>query len=171
MRGRGACTPRPRRRLVGGACVKTYRTRVIGVAPCSIEGCEAVVFARGWCSRHYTRWTRHGDPTGGRPDTRAERFWQKVDRRGNEQCWIWISVRNSDGYGQFRTGGAFMDKAHRESWRMANGPIPEGLSVLHRCDNPSCVNPNHLFLGTQQDNIADMLRKGRHVKRGQKVAP
>ncbi len=62
-----------------------------------------------------------------------------------------------------------MGRAHRASWQISFGPIPDGLQVLHTCDNPPCCNPAHLFLGTQLDNIYDMCAKGRHVKRGQKA--
>jgi hypothetical protein len=149
--------------------MRIYPTRKIGVAPCSIEGCGKVVFARGWCARHYTRWTRHGDPLAGRPDSLEERFWSKVRRGTKFECWEWQAARNDDGYGLCRGGSRSIEGAHRVSWRLANGEIPEGQQILHRCDNRACVNPAHLFLGSQQDNIADMLAKGRHVKRGKKA--
>lgn len=95
-----------------------------------------------------------------------ERFWAKVNK--TESCWLWTGFLDKDGYGFIRQGGAKgkMVRAHRFSWELTNGKIEEGMKVLHNCpggDNPSCVNPNHLFLGTQQDNIADMVIKGRHV--------
>lgn len=75
-------------------------------------------------------------------------------------CWLWEGSTNEDGYGRFWNGHRRIG-AHRQSWIEARGQIPVGLSVLHRCDNPACVNPNHLFLGTQLDNISDMKTKGR----------
>jgi hypothetical protein len=87
------------------------------------------------------------------------RFWSKVDKGGGVACWIWTAAKSSDGYGSFDQAGA-----HRMAWELARGPIPRGLSVLHNCptgDNPACVNPDHLWLGTQPDNIADMTAKGR----------
>ncbi len=86
-------------------------------------------------------------------------FFEKVSK-GLEGCWIWNGSRNWDGYGML----SFMGKAmgsHRASWIIHNGEIPSGKSVLHRCDNPPCVNPSHLFLGTQGDNVRDCARKGR----------
>lgn len=98
-----------------------------------------------------------------REDTQA-RFWKKV-RRG-EGCWEWTGYRQSPvygGHGLFRRGDGRvgMHGAHRASWEIHNGPVPTGLFVLHRCDNPPCVRPDHLFLGTQSDNVRDMDAKGR----------
>ena len=78
-------------------------------------------------------------------------------------CWVWGGYRNRGGYGFTRVGGrgAPGKLAHRLSWELHRGPIPNGLHVLHRCDNPSCVRPDHLFLGTNQENIADRIAKGR----------
>lgn len=77
-----------------------------------------------------------------------------------DDCWFFIGSLNSDGYGNFQYKGK-SDKAHRVSWKIHNGPIPEGMHVLHRCDNPACVRPDHLFLGTHQYNMADRDRKKR----------
>ena len=88
------------------------------------------------------------------------RFWEKVYKSA---CWNWTGSLNEKGYGLFRIGGrkGKAEKAHRVSWEMFNGPIPENLHVLHLCDNRKCVNPEHLFLGTHQDNMKDMMTKGR----------
>ncbi len=96
--------------------------------------------------------------------TLAERFWAKVDQSGGpDACWPWTGYRLPGGYGQIGEGPAGGRKlyAHRVAYELVNGPLPEGVLALHRCDNPPCCNPAHLFPGTNQDNTADMDRKGR----------
>ena len=87
-----------------------------------------------------------------------ERFWDKVKK--NHDCWEWKGSSYL-GYGQIWRNGKKV-KAHRLSWEMHNGIIPEGIFVLHKCDNPSCVNPEHLFLGNQKDNMQDCSKKKRN---------
>lgn len=89
------------------------------------------------------------------------RFWKKVDV--TPTCWNWIASKNPKGYGKFGVGGAGRGwtGAHRVSWEIHSGPIPDDKCVLHSCDNPACVNPNHLWLGTIQDNLRDCGDKGR----------
>lgn len=76
------------------------------------------------------------------------------------ECWEWLGSHNANGYGVY---GKPKRMAHRLSWEFYNGPIPSAMSVCHKCDNPPCVNPEHLFLGTQADNLRDMDSKGRRV--------
>ena len=91
-----------------------------------------------------------------------DRFWSKVDKHGPRagrigRCWLWTGSRNADGYGLFGLLGK-TTRAHRIAW----GDVPDGLHVLHRCDNPPCVRRSHLFLGTDRDNQRDKAAKGRH---------
>jgi len=87
-------------------------------------------------------------------------FEQRTYREGPEDCWIWLGSTNPKGYGTLSCRGVPL-KAHRVSWWLFKGEIPSGLFVLHRCDVRDCVNPNHLFLGTHQDNMDDMRKKQR----------
>ena len=93
----------------------------------------------------------------GRP---VSRFWANVQKTNG--CWEWTGGKHAPGYGRLFVATKEM-RAHRFSWLIHNGRIPDGLFVCHKCDNPNCVNPEHLFLGTHQDNMDDMVAKGRVV--------
>lgn len=105
----------------------------------------------------------------------ADRFWEKVDKDGSVpahcpelgQCWVWTANQSKNGYGMMTRGGHSgpMVYTHRVSWELHFGPIPDGLWVLHKCDNRPCVRPDHLWLGTRADNMADASRKGRLIGR------
>lgn len=94
--------------------------------------------------------------------TLEERFWKKVDKRGPDECWEWRRSKNPDGYGKVWLFNKML-YAHRISFEITYGKIPENMRVCHKCDNPGCVNPNHLFLGSQKDNMKDMILKGRAI--------
>lgn len=96
-------------------------------------------------------------------ESRVDLFWTRVSVADNDSdCWPWLGTLRSkeNPYGVFRSGGR-RHPSHRLAWEFTFGPIPEGMSVCHRCDNPPCCNPAHLFLGTNLDNIADRHNKGR----------
>lgn len=90
----------------------------------------------------------------------ALRFWRQVQK--TDTCWLWTGARSGAGYGQIGINDVRIF-THRFSWELHHGPIPAGLFVCHHCDNPPCVRPDHLFLGTPQDNMVDKIRKGRHL--------
>lgn len=105
----------------------------------------------------------------GRRRSPSERFWAKVRKSENPNgCWVWTGAKDPLGYGRFRESTPALSKlitTHRFAWTITYGPIPEGLCVLHRCDNPPCVRPDHLWLGTLRDNARDMVNKGRNFVR------
>lgn len=86
-------------------------------------------------------------------------FWSKVVK--SDGCWLWIAARNEHGYGNFNSRPDISILTHRISWVLIYGNVPAGMHVLHKCDTPACVKPDHLFLGTQADNMLDMAKKGR----------
>lgn len=122
---------------------RIYRTEYLGEIKALTQGVE---YER---KRKYTRMPI------------KERFLSKVDTRGDEECWIWKSSVNKNGYGKFG-----VTTAHRMSYILFVGNIPDGMLVCHTCDNPPCVNPKHLFLGNNLDNIRDCVNKGRQHKQG-----
>lgn len=98
----------------------------------------------------------------------ADRFWSKIDKNGPipehrpelGRCWIWVARSWAHGYGKIKVEGKWIG-SHRVAWLLEIGQITDDLFVLHKCDNPACCNPSHLFLGTHEDNMADMVKKGR----------
>jgi len=110
------------------------------------------------------RW-RGGGPEPMSVAERVARFWDRIDTSGD--CWLWTGGTFKNGYGMVAMGRkpdgrAVNGYAHRIAYGLINGPIPDGLVVRHRCDNPPCCNPDHLLIGTQAENIADAQRQGRY---------
>lgn len=106
-------------------------------------------------------------------DADIKRFWSRVDKKSEDACWEWEGYRNIEGYGRI-TINSKLHLVHRVSWIIHNGEIPDGnlpygtMFICHTCDNPSCVNPAHLFIGTNKDNMRDKNDKGRGGGRGLK---
>lgn len=134
---------------------------------CSVEGCEKKYYGKGLCCMHWMRVRRYGTIKLQRKTLR-ERFNSRHIPVPESGCWLWEGAVDRYGYGKIRDN-CHRVQAHRVSWILHNGPIPEGLCVLHKCDVPGCVNPDHLFLGTNKDNTQDALKKGRLCLEGLKL--
>ena len=131
---------------------------------CLIEGCGRPQANRGWCYPHYRRWKRHGDPLAG-GTFQGLPVEQRVEIDGSG-CWVWRGARNTSGYGH-RTRNGRVVNVHREMLERKLGrPLDVNELACHSCDNPPCVNPNHLFAGSASDNTRDMDAKGRRVAVG-----
>lgn len=132
---------------------------------CSFTDCNRPTWARGLCGSHYLQFWKGKELTpldASRVVPLEDRFWRHVQK--TDSCWLWTGKSCSQGgHGHFKRHDGTSTTIHRISWEIHNGPIPAGLWVLHNCpggDNPRCVNPAHLWLGTPKDNSQDMLKKG-----------
>lgn len=138
---------------------------------CTISGCGKAMHARNWCMEHYNNWYRHGDPAR-RPAVNrrvgnknqaapiATRFWSRVDFSDADGCWTWRATRQQYGYGEVYEDGR-RTLAHRLAYELVYGDLEPDEVVAHHCDNPPCVRPDHLFAGSQADNMADCGEKER----------
>jgi hypothetical protein len=146
------------------------------MAACS-KGCDRPALARKLCARCYHAAIRNGDIVSCRPRQKlADVFWGRVDKGGpivvgmKTPCWIWMGARDGHhGYGHVWLQGRRAGWAHRVAWTLVRGEPPDGLWVLHRCDNPACVRPSHLFLGDVRANAEDMIRKRRGIWQGSRA--
>lgn len=131
---------------------------------CGTESCPNKHASRNLCQKHLSRLKRNGDVNIAQlritRGTLEERFWQNVDKRGEDECWEWLGAKNDLGYGQITYQKTFY-KAPRLSWQIAYGKPPKNWA-LHKCDNPSCVNPKHLYDGTHADNTRDAVERGQY---------
>jgi len=134
---------------------------------CSIDGCERKRSSRGWCNTHYERWRRHGDPhfagkfaarNCATPHDAFRAYMPGVPPE--DSCWEWTGCRDSEQYGVISHDYRTL-RAHRVAYELFVGKIPDGFVICHHCDNPSCCNPNHLYAGTNSENSADMVSRGR----------
>lgn len=144
---------------------------------CEVDGCDKEVWSNGgrwgcrpfslsarYCRKH-VRWIEQYGSTN--PPKYAQgslefRFWKHVNKGGEDECWEWTADTSRNGYGGIWDNERKKNSsAHRVSYEIHKGEIPAGLVVMHTCDNPKCVNPKHLVLGTYKDNTQDMLQKGR----------
>lgn len=140
---------------------------------CTVADCGTPIGphgARGWCPKHYKRWKATGDPAGLRFAPRGssdeQRLLWYVDTSDADACWEWQGGRDADGYGHV-SGTRVPRVASRVAYEVWVDQIPDGQLVCHRCDNPPCINPSHLFLGEPVDNTHDMLgkKRGSHGER------
>ena len=129
---------------------------------------EVIKAKQKWLKQFWKEVKQGKRKTSKRPGRPAksyeERFWEKVVKGGIDDCWIFNSTKGGGDYGMLSVPKGQEAMAHRISWILHHGPIPDDLFVLHTCDVPKCVNPNHLFLGTTQDNSNDKLQKGREIR-------
>jgi len=136
------------------------------MSSCSVSGCEGAVDSWGLCNKHYLRLRKHGsvDENLSTHAPMEERFWRRVAKRTEQECWEWVGTKRNTGYGVIHSGGrgGKYVSTHRYSCGLHHGPPPTPTHVaMHSCDNRSCVNPHHLRWGTASENIKEAFTKNR----------
>lgn len=139
---------------------RIYKSSKIEV---NCPSCGSVNFRTPWKIKHRGSVFCNRECYLNRPIDRLARFESRI-MKSNIGCWEWIGMKNRQGYGKETDAKGILRLAHRLSWQFYVGEIPEGKFLLHRCDNPGCVRPDHLFLGTQVDNMKDMAMKSRQAR-------
>jgi ribosomal protein S14 len=131
------------------------------VNDCAVDGCDRPSRSRGWCVRHYARWTRCGNPAGVHRYKLPwpERLWSQVTK--TDTCWLWNGEVDDDGYGHITGPDGRRGGVHRLSLAESGVAVEPFVVVMHRCDVPNCLRPDHLRVGTNAENVADMIEKGR----------
>lgn len=153
-----------------GLCKKHYEQwrRASQTQECSVNGCnKKICNSRGWCEKHYARWRAHGNPltvkyTRPHSAPMPQRFWEKVDIKGEDECWLWQASLTTCGYGRFGLNGKVCT-ASVVAWELHHGRKAK-KHILHSCDTPRCCNPSHLREGTHQENMADRQARNRTAR-------
>jgi hypothetical protein len=148
------------------------RLKIDRTAKCIVDGCDNLIEKKHLCGKHYQKMKLYGDPLGFAlpkgPQNLTDKLMQKLNICGKNDCWEWTGCKNPKGYGVLGAKEIGEQLAHRISYIVHVGSIPKGMCVLHKCDNPSCCNPRHLFLGDNNDNTQDMISKCRDRSFGRK---
>ena len=130
---------------------------------CSVAECDNPRYGYGFCSKHYRRWKKHGDPHGGPRvyKTPAEAFAARTEKVGD--CLIWTGSKNERGYGKIRSNGKTL-RVHRFAWEQAHGPIPDGAEIDHICWRRDCCNVDHMRISSRAENLRNRSGAARHNK-------